>query len=41
MAIALIQHEWRLKSFFTLSTEVDSKAITKSSKVGLLLILKP
>jgi voltage-dependent anion channel protein 2 len=38
---ALIQHEWRPKSFFTLSTEVDTKVIEKSSKVGLSLILKP
>jgi voltage-dependent anion channel protein 2 len=37
MANALIQHEWRPKSFFTLSTEVDTKAIEKSSKVGLSL----
>ncbi|GJM93341.1 hypothetical protein PR202_ga09888 [Eleusine coracana subsp. coracana] len=41
MASALIQHEWRPKSFFTLSTEVDTKAIEKSSKVGLSLVLKP
>uniref|UniRef100_A0A0A9H0B6 Uncharacterized protein n=1 Tax=Arundo donax TaxID=35708 RepID=A0A0A9H0B6_ARUDO len=41
MASALIQHEWRAKSFFTLSAEVDTKAIEKSSKVGLSLVLKP
>ncbi|KAK3161755.1 hypothetical protein QOZ80_1BG0081020 [Eleusine coracana subsp. coracana] len=41
LASALIQHEWRPKSFFTLSTEVDTKAIEKSSKVGVSLVLKP
>ncbi|XP_062206690.1 mitochondrial outer membrane protein porin 4-like [Phragmites australis] len=41
MASALIQHEWRPKSLFTLSTEVDTNAFEKSSKVGLSLVLKP
>ncbi|XP_062231994.1 mitochondrial outer membrane protein porin 2-like [Phragmites australis] len=41
MASALVQHEWRPKSFLTVSTEVDTKAIEKSSKVGLSLVLKP
>ncbi|KAF3326916.1 mitochondrial outer membrane protein porin 1-like protein [Carex littledalei] len=41
MASALIQHEWRPKSFFTISGEVDTKAIEKSSKVGLSLVLLP
>lgn len=40
-ASALIQHEWRPKSFFTVSGEVDTKAIEKSAKVGLSLALKP
>ncbi|XP_020232738.1 outer plastidial membrane protein porin [Cajanus cajan] len=40
-ASALIQHEWRPKSFFTISGEVDTKAIDKSAKVGLGLALKP
>ncbi|XP_020572767.1 mitochondrial outer membrane protein porin 1-like [Phalaenopsis equestris] len=40
-ASALIQHEWRPKSFVTISTEVDTKAIEKGSKVGLSLALKP
>ncbi|XP_074563982.1 mitochondrial outer membrane protein porin 1-like [Curcuma longa] len=40
MASALIQHEWKPKSFLTISGEVDSKAIEKSSKVGLSLVLK-
>lgn len=40
-ASALIQHEWRPKSFFTISGEVDTKAIEKSAKVGLGLVLKP
>uniref|UniRef100_A0A2P2K8K9 Mitochondrial outer membrane protein porin of 34 kDa n=1 Tax=Rhizophora mucronata TaxID=61149 RepID=A0A2P2K8K9_RHIMU len=40
-ASALIQHEWRPKSFFTLSGEVDTKAIEKSAKIGLALALKP
>jgi voltage-dependent anion channel protein 2 len=41
MASALIQHEFRPKSLVTISTEVDTKAIDKSSKVGLSLVLKP
>lgn len=40
-ANALIQHEWRPKSFFTVSGEVDTKAVEKSAKVGLALALKP
>nr|CAD1824224.1 unnamed protein product [Ananas comosus var. bracteatus] len=40
-ASALIQHEWRPKSLFTVSAEVDTTAIEKSSKVGLSLVLKP
>ncbi|OIW12439.1 hypothetical protein TanjilG_04188 [Lupinus angustifolius] len=40
-ANALIQHQWRPKSFFTISGEVDTKAIEKSAKVGLSLALKP
>ncbi|XP_042391042.1 mitochondrial outer membrane protein porin of 36 kDa-like [Zingiber officinale] len=40
MASALIQHEWKPKSFLTISGEVDTKAIEKSSKVGLSLVLK-
>ncbi|KAF4350910.1 hypothetical protein G4B88_029076 [Cannabis sativa] len=40
-ASALIQHEWRPKSFFTISGDVDTKAIEKSAKVGLALVLKP
>jgi voltage-dependent anion channel protein 2 len=28
-ASALVQHEWRPKSFFTVSGEVDTKAIEK------------
>lgn len=40
-ASALIQHEWRPKSFITISTEVDTKAFEKGSKVGLSLVLKP
>ncbi|KAJ7970949.1 Mitochondrial outer membrane protein porin [Quillaja saponaria] len=40
-ASALIQHEWRPKSFLTISGEVDTKAIEKSAKVGLALALKP
>ncbi|GKD64016.1 mitochondrial outer membrane protein porin of 34 kDa [Tanacetum coccineum] len=33
-ASALIQHEWRPKSIFTLSGEVNTKAIDKSAKFG-------
>ncbi|GKE56191.1 mitochondrial outer membrane protein porin of 34 kDa [Tanacetum coccineum] len=40
-ASALIQHEWRPKSLFTLSGEVDTKALDKSAKFGLALALKP
>ncbi|CAN8256252.1 unnamed protein product [Cochlearia groenlandica] len=41
VANALIQHEWRPKSFITVSGEVDSRAIEKSAKVGFALALKP
>ncbi|KAJ9563755.1 hypothetical protein OSB04_008915 [Centaurea solstitialis] len=41
IASALLQHEWRPKSFFTISGEVDTRAIEKSAKVGLALALKP
>ena len=40
-AAALLQHEWRPKSFVTLSREVDTKSPHNSAKVGLSLILKP
>ncbi|MBA0765318.1 hypothetical protein Gotri_014536, partial [Gossypium trilobum] len=40
-ASALIQHEWRPKSLFTISREVDTKSIDKSPKVRLALALKP
>ncbi|KAG7985449.1 hypothetical protein I3843_03G026100 [Carya illinoinensis] len=40
-ASALIQHEWRPKSLFTISGEVDTRANEKSAKVGLALALKP
>ncbi|TYH45299.1 mitochondrial outer membrane protein porin of 36 kDa [Gossypium hirsutum] len=40
-ASALIQHEWRPKSLFTISGEMDTKSIDKSPKVGLALALKP
>ncbi|XP_020087982.1 mitochondrial outer membrane protein porin 1-like [Ananas comosus] len=40
-ASALIQHEWRPKSFVTISSEVDTKAIEKSAKVGLAFLLQP
>ncbi|KAL8142362.1 hypothetical protein V2J09_015394 [Rumex salicifolius] len=40
-ASALIQHEWRPKSLFTISGEVDTQAIEKSAKIGLALALKP
>nr|AZP89712.1 voltage-dependent anion channel protein [Ulmus pumila] len=40
-ASALIQHEWRPKSLFTISGEVDARAIEKSAKIGLALALKP
>ncbi|XP_077240444.1 mitochondrial outer membrane protein porin of 36 kDa-like [Tasmannia lanceolata] len=38
---ALIQHEWRPKSFITLSGEVDAQSIEKNAKIGLALALKP
>uniref|UniRef100_A0A0D9YB37 Uncharacterized protein n=1 Tax=Oryza glumipatula TaxID=40148 RepID=A0A0D9YB37_9ORYZ len=40
MASTLVQHEWRPKSLITISGEVDTKAIEKSTKVGLSLVLK-
>ncbi|KAL3501331.1 hypothetical protein ACH5RR_035780 [Cinchona calisaya] len=40
-ASALIQHEWRPKSLFTISGEVDTRAIEKSAKIGLAIALKP
>lgn len=40
-ASGLIQHQFRPKSFVTLSGEVDTKAIDKSAKVGLSVVLKP
>lgn len=40
-ASALIQHEWRPKSLFTISGEVDTRAFEKSAKIGLALALKP
>jgi voltage-dependent anion channel protein 2 len=40
MGSALVQHEWRPKSFVTVSGEVDTKATEKSTKVGLSLVLK-
>ncbi|XP_071710324.1 mitochondrial outer membrane protein porin of 34 kDa-like [Rutidosis leptorrhynchoides] len=40
-ANALIQHECRPRSLFTLSGEVDTKAVDKSAKFGLALALKP
>ncbi|KAI8003301.1 hypothetical protein LOK49_LG08G02507 [Camellia lanceoleosa] len=40
-ASALIQHEWRPKSLFTISGEVDTKSIDKGAKFGLALALKP
>lgn len=41
IASAVLQHEWRPKSLFTISGEVDTRAIEKSAKVGLALALKP
>lgn len=38
---ALLQHEFRPKSTVTLSTELDTKALDKNSKVGLAVVLKP
>ncbi|KAI5019426.1 hypothetical protein ZWY2020_044314 [Hordeum vulgare] len=38
---ALIQHAWRPMSLITFSTEVDTKAIEKSPKFGLVLSPKP
>ncbi|KAI3979614.1 hypothetical protein MKX01_013709, partial [Papaver californicum] len=38
---ALMQHELKLKSFFTLSGEFDTKALDKAPRFGLSLTLKP
>ncbi|XP_026656967.1 mitochondrial outer membrane protein porin 6-like isoform X2 [Phoenix dactylifera] len=40
-ASILCQHEWRPKSFITLSAEYDPKNISAPSRVGLALALKP
>ena len=40
-ASALLQHQWRPRSLFTISGEVDTKDIDKSAKFGLALALKP
>ncbi|KAF3777693.1 Mitochondrial outer membrane protein porin [Nymphaea thermarum] len=40
-ASVLVQHEWRPKSFFTVSGEVDARDLEKGTKVGLSLALKP
>ncbi|XP_031109766.1 mitochondrial outer membrane protein porin of 34 kDa-like [Ipomoea triloba] len=40
-ASALVQHEWRPKSLFTVSGEVDTKSVDKRAKFGLALALKP
>ncbi|EHA8590588.1 putative Mitochondrial outer membrane protein porin 6 [Cocos nucifera] len=40
-AAVLCQHEWRPKSFLTLSAEYDPKALNAPSRVGLALALKP
>ena len=38
---ALIQHEWRPKSFFTISADIDIQAVDMSAKVGLAFALEP
>ncbi|PWA46166.1 outer membrane protein porin [Artemisia annua] len=38
---AFIQHDWRPKSLFTISGEVDTNAIYKISNLGICLPLKP
>ncbi|CAK8541577.1 unnamed protein product [Lathyrus sativus] len=40
-ASALIQHEWSPKARFSLVGEVDTAAIDKSAKVGLVVAFKP
>lgn len=40
-ASVLIQHQFRPKSLFTISGEVDTRAIEKSAKLGLALAIKP
>jgi voltage-dependent anion channel protein 2 len=37
----LCQHQWRPKSFITLSAEYDPKAFSEPSRVGLALALRP
>nr|XP_017221180.1 PREDICTED: mitochondrial outer membrane protein porin of 34 kDa-like [Daucus carota subsp. sativus] len=37
---ALIQHEWHPKCGFTISGEVDTKAVDKTVKIGLAVALK-
>lgn len=38
---AIIQHEFRPRSVFTISGEVDTRAIEKSAKIGLAVALRP
>ncbi|KAI5061857.1 hypothetical protein GOP47_0022396 [Adiantum capillus-veneris] len=38
---ALLQHEFMPKSTLTISTEVDTKALDRNTKVGLAVALKP
>ncbi|CAL9113792.1 unnamed protein product [Musa acuminata var. zebrina] len=40
-AAVLCQHQWRPKSFITLSAEYDPKAVSAPPKLGLALALKP
>ncbi|XP_019167197.1 PREDICTED: mitochondrial outer membrane protein porin of 36 kDa-like [Ipomoea nil] len=41
IATALIQHQWRPRSVFTITGEVDTKAVEKSPKIGLAVAVKP
>ena len=40
-ASALIQHQFRPKSFFTVSADVDIQAVDISAKAGLAFALEP
>lgn len=40
-AAFLCQHQWRPKSFITLSAEYDPKSISAPPKVGIAVALKP
>lgn len=41
IATALIQHQCCSRSVFTITGEVDTRAVEKSAKIGLAVVVKP